>query len=49
VDGGINADTIREARAAGADLLVSGSAIFWREDPASAYRELVAAAGLRRA
>jgi ribulose-phosphate 3-epimerase len=49
VDGGINADTIREARAAGADLLVAGSAIFWREEPAGAYRELVAAAGLRRA
>jgi ribulose-phosphate 3-epimerase len=42
VDGGINADTIGRARDAGADLLVAGSAIFWRDDPASAYRELVA-------
>jgi ribulose-phosphate 3-epimerase len=42
VDGGINTETIRLARDAGADLLVAGSAIFWRNDPASAYRELVA-------
>ena len=43
VDGGINATTIAQARAAGADLLVAGSAIFWRDDPAAAYAELVAA------
>jgi ribulose-phosphate 3-epimerase len=43
VDGGLNGETIGEARAAGADLLVAGSAIFWREDAAAAYRELVAA------
>ena len=42
VDGGISAETIGLARDAGADLLVAGSAIFWRDDPASAYRELVA-------
>jgi ribulose-phosphate 3-epimerase len=41
VDGGINHETARAARDAGADLLVSGSAIFWQEDPAAAYRELV--------
>jgi ribulose-phosphate 3-epimerase len=41
VDGGINSETIREARAAGADLLVAGSAIFWQNDPASAYRKLL--------
>ncbi len=41
VDGGINSETIREARAAGADLLVAGSAIFWQDDPAAAYRSLV--------
>jgi ribulose-phosphate 3-epimerase len=41
VDGGINADTIGDACAAGADLLVAGSAIFWRDDPAAAYRDLV--------
>ena len=40
VDGGINGETIGHARTAGADLLVAGSAIFWRDDPAAAYREL---------
>jgi ribulose-phosphate 3-epimerase len=40
VDGGINGDTISRARHAGANLLVAGSAIFWQDDPASAYREL---------
>jgi ribulose-phosphate 3-epimerase len=40
VDGGINRETIRSARDAGADLLVAGSAIFWQEDTATAYREL---------
>jgi ribulose-phosphate 3-epimerase len=42
VDGGISADTIGLARDAGADLLVAGSAVFWRDDPARAYRELAA-------
>jgi ribulose-phosphate 3-epimerase len=41
VDGGINSETIRVARDAGADLLVAGSAIFWRDDIAGAFRELV--------
>ena len=40
VDGGINAETIRAAREAGADLLVAGSAVFWHDDPAAAYLEL---------
>jgi ribulose-phosphate 3-epimerase len=40
VDGGINGDTILVARDAGADLLVSGSAIFWNDDPAAAFRRL---------
>ncbi len=40
VDGGINRETISTARAAGADLLVAGSAVFWHDDPASAYRAL---------
>jgi ribulose-phosphate 3-epimerase len=44
VDGGINAGTIRAASAAGAGLLVAGSAVFWRDDPADGYRELVDAA-----
>lgn len=41
VDGGINGATALAAREAGADLLVAGSAIFWKDDPAGAYRELV--------
>jgi ribulose-phosphate 3-epimerase len=41
VDGGINHETAPAAREAGADLLVAGSAIFWNDDPAAAYRELV--------
>ena len=43
VDGGVNAETIRRARDAGADLLVAGSAVFWHDDPAAAYVELAAA------
>jgi ribulose-phosphate 3-epimerase len=45
VDGGVNEETIGKARSAGADLLVAGSAIFWRDDPGAAYRDLVAAVG----
>lgn len=40
VDGGIHGDTIRAARDAGADLLVSGSALFWSDDPGAAFRTL---------
>jgi ribulose-phosphate 3-epimerase len=40
VDGGINATTIRQAREAGADLLVAGSSVFWNDDPVAAYRDL---------
>lgn len=43
VDGGINSETIGAARDAGADLLVAGSAVFWRDDPAAGYLELVEA------
>ena len=43
VDGGINRETARAARDAGADLLVAGSAVFWNDDPAAAYVELVEA------
>jgi ribulose-phosphate 3-epimerase len=42
VDGGVHADNIRSVRAAGADLLVAGSAVFWEDDPAAAYRALTA-------
>jgi ribulose-phosphate 3-epimerase len=45
VDGGINGDTAGAARDAGADLLVAGSAVFWKDDPAAAYRELVEVVG----
>jgi len=41
VDGGVNARTIRLARDSGADLVVAGSAIFWSDDPARAFRDLV--------
>jgi ribulose-phosphate 3-epimerase len=41
VDGGVNSETIRSVREAGADLLVVGSAIFWRDRPAAAYAGLV--------
>lgn len=40
VDGGINGETIRPARDAGADLLVAGSTVFWSDDPGAAYRSL---------
>jgi ribulose-phosphate 3-epimerase len=43
-DGGINAETITAASAAGADLLVAGSAVFWRDDPAAGYLDLVSRA-----
>ena len=43
VDGGIHADNVRAAREAGADLLVAGSAVFWQDDPAAAYRALTSA------
>jgi len=43
VDGGVNRDTARAARSAGADLLVAGSAIFWGDDVGAAYRELAEA------
>jgi ribulose-phosphate 3-epimerase len=44
VDGGIDHETIGPAHAAGATLLVSGSAVFGAEDLAAAYRRLVQAA-----
>lgn len=40
VDGGITAGTIGEARAAGADTFVAGSAVFGAADPAEAVRAL---------
>lgn len=40
IDGGIDADNIAEVAAAGAEIIVSGSAIFSASDPAVALREL---------
>jgi ribulose-phosphate 3-epimerase len=45
VDGGIEAETARLTRDAGATLFVAGSSIFGSDDPASAYTEIAAAAG----
>jgi ribulose-phosphate 3-epimerase len=48
VDGGINADTIEQAAAAGADVFVAGSAVYGAADPAQAIAALRArAAGAR--
>jgi ribulose-phosphate 3-epimerase len=44
VDGGVGETNVRELRAAGARLLVAGSAIFARPDLSEAYRRIVAAA-----
>jgi len=45
VDGGVNRDNIREAREAGANLLVAATAVFGQGEPAVAYAGLVDAAG----
>jgi ribulose-phosphate 3-epimerase len=45
VDGGIKPETAREAVAAGADVLVAGSAIFGEPDPPVAARAIRDAAG----
>jgi ribulose-phosphate 3-epimerase len=44
VDGGINADTIEQAAAAGADVFVAGSAVYGADDPARAVQALRAQA-----
>jgi ribulose-phosphate 3-epimerase len=44
VDGGINADTIAQAAAAGADVFVAGSAVYAAGDPDKAVQELRQAA-----
>jgi ribulose-phosphate 3-epimerase len=43
IDGGINVDTAPAAAAAGADILVAGSAVFGAPDPAAAGRAILAA------
>ena len=40
IDGGIDRDNIAEVAAAGAEIIVSGSAIFATKDPGLAFREL---------
>src|SRR5881227_3835765 len=40
IDGGINADNIAEVTSAGAEIIVSGSAVFGAPDPAVAVRKL---------
>jgi len=45
VDGGVDAETARPLREAGARLFVAGSAVFGQPDPVGAYAELVTAAG----
>ncbi len=44
IDGGINADTIEQAAAAGVDCFVAGSAVYNAADPAEAVRRLRAQA-----
>jgi ribulose-phosphate 3-epimerase len=45
VDGGVDGETARPLREAGARLFVAGSAVFGADDPAAAYGELVGTAG----
>ena len=40
IDGGIDAENVAEVASAGAEIIVSGSAIFRAPDPAAALREL---------
>ncbi len=49
VDGGIHLQTIPAVCEAGANLLVSGSGVFWADDLGAAYRELAVAADARSA
>ena len=44
MDGGIAADTIEQAAAAGADAFVAGTAVYGAADPAEAVRHLRALA-----
>ena len=49
VDGGVDASTAGACAQAGATVFVAGSAVFGADDPAAAYREITAAAGVRPA
>jgi ribulose-phosphate 3-epimerase len=46
VDGGVHEATARSCVEAGANLLVTGSAVFGTADPAAAYSAIAAAAGI---
>jgi ribulose-phosphate 3-epimerase len=46
VDGGVHQETVAAVAQAGANLLVTGSAVFGSKDPAAAYTEIAAAAGI---
>src|SRR5437763_281157 len=46
VDGGVHQKTVASVAGAGANLLVTGSAVFGSDDPAVAYREIAQAAGI---
>lgn len=43
IDGGIGEENIAEVVAAGAEMIVAGSAVFGKDDPAEAVRGLIAA------
>ena len=45
VDGGVHRDTVADCVRAGANVLVTGSAVFGSADPAAAYAEIATAAG----
>jgi ribulose-phosphate 3-epimerase len=45
IDGGVNADTIEQAAAAGVDCFVAGSAVYSADDPAAAVAALRQQAG----
>ncbi len=45
VDGGVNGETAPKVAEAGANLLVTGSAVFGSDDPAAAYHAIATAAG----
>jgi ribulose-phosphate 3-epimerase len=45
VDGGVNEETAGPVTQAGANLLVTGSAVFGSDDPVAAYAAIAAAAG----
>ena len=47
VDGGVHEQTIGTCVASGANLLVTGSAVFGSDDPVAAYLRIVEAAGAR--